>query len=566
MGLKKKFFVIVFSVFFIHTSFSQPAPESKDYSELLKGSKTVELFDSLANTTFFHSSLFREDMSVKDKYPMPASYIPEYNDSLIRERIADMNAASPIEFRYNDDVMAHIDFYLKRRSFIARLLGLTELYFPMFEEMLDKYDLPMELKYVTIIESALNPIARSRAGASGLWQFMLKTGQMYGLNSNSYVEDRFDPYKATEAACQHFIDLYKIYGDWALCLAAYNAGAGRINRAIKQSNDVNDYWVVRNKLPRETQKYVPAFIAAAYVFTYHVEHNIRPLVPVIIDTQIDTVSIKAELSFLVISNMLEIPMEHVELMNPAYKKQLIPAPADQPYMLRIPKDKVLKFIDLELDMYYTTYSMKYPDLMKDYITKNGLTAFEGEYRTEHSIRLNENDSTSVEEKKILKTIHSPEDLVTIVRTYNPSGTVSRTVTSSGSSSSASPTGTHTVRSGESLGVIARMYGCSVNQIMQWNNLTNHTIHPGQKLKVSGTATTTTNTTTTQSQQSSGSSTQGSSLGQGGGNVIWYTVKQGDSLWAIANKYNTTVEKIKTDNNLSGNSLSIGQKLKITTGN
>jgi membrane-bound lytic murein transglycosylase D len=423
----------------------------------------------------------------------------------------------------------------------------------MFEEMLDKYGLPLELKFLPIIESALNPIAKSRAGAAGLWQFMYKTGLMYGLNNNSYVDDRFDPYKATDAACRHFVDLYKIYGDWALCLAAYNAGAGRINRAIKATNNQFDYWKIRVNLPRETQKYVPAYIAAAYVFTYYAEHNIRPLVPVIIDTKVDTVAAKAELSFLVISNMLDIPIEQVELLNPAYKKQLIPAPVNgEPYFLRIPKNKSLKFTELETDLYYMTYATKYPELMSEFITPSGLTVYKGAYRTASSITLNESDSLKTDSLKLLKTIRSPEEMLTIIMTRDPLETASSNTSGSSSGTTAgnskTPTGTHIVQTGESLGIIAQKYGCSVDQIVQWNNLSSRTIHPGQKLKVSGTASTT--------------STNASNAGKSTGNVTWYTVKSGDSLWGIANKYSTTVEKIKADNNLSGNNLQIGQKLKI----
>lgn len=554
------FFLFIFSVFF--SLMSQPSSGVKNPDELLAGSKTVEMFDSLANSRFFHSSLFREDMSIKLKYPYPENYVPEYSDSLVKERIADMNALSPFEFRYNEDVMAHIDFYLKRRSFIARLLGLTELYFPMFEEMLDKYDLPRELKFVTIIESALNPIARSRAGASGLWQFMLRTGQIYGLESNSYVDDRFDPYKATDAACRHFIDLYKIYGDWALCLAAYNAGAGRINRAIKQSNDRFDYWIIRKNLPRETQKYVPAFIAAAYVFTYYVEHNIRPLVPVILDTQIDTVAVRGELSFYVISNMLDIPMENIELLNPAFKKQLIPGSPLKPYMLRLPRNKTLKYVELELDLYYFTYASKYPELLSEFVTKTGHTIYSGGYKTENSIDLSENDSLNTDTLKLLKIINSPEELIVLVRNYDPSGRSAQqpVSASSGSASvntSKSPDGTHTVRKGESLGIISKRYGCTVNQLMQWNNLKSQTIHPGQVLKVSNSNT--------------GSSGQGTTSAANTNTsadvkVVWHTVKQGESLWGIATKHSTSVEKIKADNNLTNNNIRVGQKLKIVSGN
>jgi membrane-bound lytic murein transglycosylase D len=559
---KSQFTFSLFIVLFIIKSAAQPFSGTRDDSDLLAGSKTVEMFDSLSNSKFFHSSLFREDMSLKKQYLYAENYIPEYNESLVRERIADMNAMSPIEFRYNEDVMAHIDFYLKRRSFIARLLGLTELYFPMFEEALDKYDLPRELKYVTIIESALNPIAKSKAGASGLWQFMLKTGQIYGLESNSYVDDRYDPLKATDAACRHFIDLYKIYGDWALCLAAYNAGAGRVNRAIKLTSNRYDYWLVRKNLPRETQKYVPAFIAAAYVFTYYAEHNIRPLVPVILDTQIDTIAVRAELSFSVISKMLDIPIEQLELLNPGFRKQLVPVSASNLYMLRLPKNKVLSFVEYELDMYYFTYASKYPDLLSEFVTRSGNTIFEGGFRTEETTLPESGDSTYTEELKLLKTIHTTDELIALVRQYGISGkpaisapSATRSSGTAGTSAN-SPSGTYVVQRGESLGIIARKQGCTTQQLMQWNNLKSQTIHPGQVLKVSGTT----------GSEKAGSVSSGENVTQSSdARVTWHTVKSGETLWGIATKYSTSVDRIKADNSISSNNIKVGQKLKIVTG-
>jgi len=192
------------------------------------------------------------------------------------------------------------------------VMGLAEVYFPLFEEQLDKHNMPLELKYLAVVESALNPTANSRAGAKGLWQFMYSTGKMYGLKSNSLVDDRFDPYKATDAACRHLNDLYYIYNDWSLALAAYNSGPGNVNKAIRRAGGVRSYWAVWPFLPRETRGYVPAFIAVMYLMNHPAEHNIYPTTPDIFYEEIDTVVVNDVLSFDQISEMLNIPMDELK--------------------------------------------------------------------------------------------------------------------------------------------------------------------------------------------------------------------------------------------------------------
>lgn len=526
---------------------AQKGPILSEPAEKPESSKAIEMFDKMSNSMFFYSNLFNEDKSYKHPYDMPSNYIPEYNEEIIKERLMAMSANSPIEYRYTPDVKAHIDFYLNRRSFVSRLLGLTQLYFPLFEEVLDKYNIPLELKYVTIIESALNPIAKSRAGAGGLWQFMVRTGQIYDLQVGSLVDDRFDPIKATEAAAQHFVDLYKIYGDWALCLAAYNAGSGRINRAIKASRNGSDYWSIQSLLPRETQRYVPGFIAASYIIEYHAEHNIRPLVPTFFDAHIDTISVNAELSFEVISNMLDIPIEEVVLLNPAYTKQIIPAPTAKIYKLRLPKDKILDFVDKELDLYYMTYATKYPQIMNDFITSSG-TTINTLYVPFDNLSPNIEEDSVEQQRITLTTIESHSQLLDIIKTQLIPGQASRntstTATRNTSASSTNST-THIVKRGESLGLIANRYGVSLNDLKRWNNISGNTIHPGQKLNINSASTNTTN------------SSQAST-----GNITWHTVKSGETLWNIASSHRVSIDKIKSDNNLRSDNISVGQRLKI----
>ncbi len=272
--------------------------------------------------------------------------IPNYLDTTYRERIALMDITSPFSFRYNEDVRKMIFFYAERRpGMIAKALSRKDLYFPLFEQMLDKYQLPQELKYLAIVESALNPKARSRAGAVGLWQFMPGTGRLYGLHSNSRVDDRMNPYKATEAACQHFVDLYEQYQDWNLVLAAYNAGSGNVNRAIKRAGGANDYWTVRQYLPRETRAYVPAFIAVNYFMKYAYAHNIEAKNEAVPNYyQTDTVYVKENINFRHLADWLDMDVKEIEMLNPQYRRKYIPQSENKSYVLTLPIDKVGLFI------------------------------------------------------------------------------------------------------------------------------------------------------------------------------------------------------------------------------
>src|SRR5690606_27937946 len=242
-------------------------------------------------------------------------------------------------------------FLKNRKKSYERLMALSEYYFPLFEEKLAKYHIPLELKYLAIVESALNPRAVSRMGASGLWQFMLPTGRAYNSSVNSYVDERYDPIKATEAACQYLSALYDMYGDWDLALAAYNAGPGNVNKAIRRSGGQTNYWNIRKNLPRETQGYLPAFLATMYVFEYHKEHNIQPQRAQITRIETDTVMVKRQMSFTQISELLDVAVEELKFLNPSYKLDIIPHISDKPHFLRLPLDKVGTFVANEEAIY-----------------------------------------------------------------------------------------------------------------------------------------------------------------------------------------------------------------------
>jgi membrane-bound lytic murein transglycosylase D len=460
-----------------------------------------------------------------------------------------------MELTFNSHVKSYINTYaVKRRNLTSKVLGLSEVYFPMFEEMLDKYNMPMELKYLAVVESALNPTANSRAGAKGLWQFMYGTGKMYGLKVTSLVDDRFDPLESTDAACRHLQDLYNIYGDWSLALAAYNSGPGNVNRAIRRAGGVKSYWAIWPYLPRETRGYVPAFIAVMYIMNYPAEHNLYPIDPGIFSQQIDTVTIKDVLSFDQISEMMDISYEELKYLNPAFKEGIIPSSDKKQYILRLPHQYVSAFIDKETELYnYKTEKGIEKEKLLAEIKK-------AEERNIHVVRSGENLGSIAQKYRCsvnnLKswnnlrsnTIYPGQKLIL----FAPAVTTSKSsVSSEPTDINAREKGYHQVRTGENLGLIAQKYKCSVEDIKKWNNLNNNTIQPGQKILVY------------EPKQDKEIATSPAKNIQEG-NYIYYTVRQGDTLWDIAKLYDgVSVDQIKTLNNINNSKkLKPGQKLKV----
>jgi len=534
------------------------------------------MLDSLADLTIFRDNVHLN--GTKDN-GYSSDYIPYFSDSTYRERIAEMNDQSPFEYVYNSQVRMFIDLYAyKKRALTARIIGLSQIYFPLFEEQLDKYNMPLELKYLAVIESALNPIANSRAGAKGLWQFMYGTGKVYGLKVTSYVDDRYDPYKSTIAACEHLKDLYDIYGNWSLALAAYNSGAGNVNKAIRRAGGIKNFWTIYPYLPRETRSYVPAFIAASYVLTYANQHNIKPIDPGILYYDIDTVTVKNVVTFDQISEMLNVPMEELIFLNPWFKQKVIPATPDFPYSLRLKKEYVGNFVTNEAALYaYRTRNNLHKDSLQVMVDNS--------YRSTQVYVVRSGDNMASIAKKFNMTVSELKALNNLSKNYVKSrqrllvytkdsrveplpssvtggnrqetATASVTETRQEPAPAAKPT-YHVVKSGETLSAIAGKYHCTVNQIMAWNNLSKSTIFVGQKLKVSGSS-------GTSSGSSSGSSSKTTNT-SGSAKYTWYTIKAGDNLWDIAQDNDCTVSQIKSLNNITNaNRLKAGQKIKIPTG-
>lgn len=353
---------------------------------------------------------------------------PLFSDSVYIDRLSRIPAI--MEMPYNEIVRKFIDMYAGRlRNQVSFMLSACNFYMPIFEEALDAYNLPLELKYLPIIESALNPSAVSRAGASGLWQFMLATGKMYGLESNSLVDERRDPIKATWAAARYLKELYAIYGDWNLVIAAYNCGPGTINKAIRRANGKTDYWDIYNLLPKETRGYVPAFIAANYVMTYYCDHNICPM-ETNIPASTDTVQVNKNLHFEQIADICGVSIDQIKSLNPQYKKNIIPGDSKS-YTLRLPQSHISIFIDQQ----DTIYAHRADEL----------------FRNRKTIAINDNTPPSSTRAKASVGKGTP--------TY------------------------HKIKSGETLGTIAAKYGVRIKDIQSWNGLRNTKIAAGKQLKI-----------------------------------------------------------------------------------
>lgn len=485
----------------------------------------------------------------------PQGYIPTYPDSVYAKRIEELSKNTTIELVYNNHVKSFIKVYaVDKHSHTERILGLSDVYFPLFEETLDKYNMPLELKYLAVVESALNPTAGSWAGAKGLWQFMYATGKQYGLNSTTLVDDRYDPAKATDAACRHLKDLYNQFGDWFLALAAYNSGAGNVNKAIRRAGGIKNYWAIWPYLPRETRGYVPAFIAVNYVMNYAPEHNLCPLDPGIIKNGTDTVTVHDVLHFDQLNEMLGVPMTDLKFFNPQYKADIIPATSSKPCSLTLPKKYIGPYIDHEKELY--TFKTK-SGIDKEKLQERMKSISD---RSVHVVKKGETLSTiarkyhvSVSQLKQWNNLKSDRISIGQRLVVYSSGAPMAQAGNDKPVERSTTQITHTVKKGETLGKIAQKYKCTVTDLKRWNNLKSTTIQVGQKLKVYPPENQ--NVGNNNSNNSSNNNNSSSS-------TTTYTVKKGDSLWSIAKKHNVTVDHIKRLNNLKSNDIKVGQKLKL----
>lgn len=483
--------------------------------------------DSLVNTWYIKNA-FSYNRSEFDSLPSELKgYLP---DTVYTSRLQAIDSFLPLP--YNETVRNFIGLYtIRKRDLTSYIIGLSNYYFPIFEEALERYQLPHELKYLPIIESALNPKAFSRAGASGLWQFMIGTGKLYGLEINSYIDERNDPIKSSDAAARYLRDLYSIYGDWHVVIAAYNCGPGNVNKAVRRSGGKQSYWDIYYSLPRETRGYIPVFIAASYMMHFAKEHQLLAAEPKF-KTTTDTIEIHNYLNFEQLAAVMNISVEELRQLNPQYRRDIVPARVEKPYILKLPSDKISAFIDNQNQIFAYNRDKYFPN--------NMLVPLKGRHTTRGNI---------ADMKEI----------------------------------------THVVKSGENIGTVALKYKVSIAEIRDWNDLSKKRhIHAGERLIVyvpgknpknkevsaekaktkeaipATQQTAELTTRQTKSEKATDTMTTESQESAAAAEYILYTVQSGDSLFTIAKKFpGITDADLKAFNNIRNvKGLYPGQQIKI----
>ena len=489
--------------------------QAQKAAHLVRPSDTLHK-DPFINTVEQSLRLFYADYVNKNEYDSiikalnyEPDHVPQFTDEQYCEHLRKLNETTPFKFECNQATLSTIKFFVKsRRSFARIILGRSNLYFDLFEEKLSEYGLPLELKYLPVIESGLRPQVKSHAGALGLWQFMYRTGLYFGLKENSYLDERMDPVLATDAACRYLKQLYGIYGEWNLALAAYNAGPGNVNHAIRRSGNKTTYWEVRPYLPSETQAYVPNFLAAAYLLTYHAEHNITPVEPKIHYAQLDTMCLSGGVHMNTISKLVNWPIDDIKSLNPVYKTTYIPK-TNPGQCITGPLEKIGLLVSLE-----------------DSLFQMERRAFGGSAAVI-------SPKPVVPDPVILDTIHVTDSL----GVSTPSSVESYVY--------------HKVKSGETMVSIATKYKVTKEQLMEWNALRTSNIYVGQRLKIK----TGESKPVIQSQPEIKPEPEPVKK--------YYSVKSGDTFAKIADRNGLTQTQLSRLNpGVNVNRLSVGQQIRI----
>jgi len=501
---------------------------------------------SLSNEMFFDI----ENMNIDEK----VAY--NLDTEVLKKRLRKLDVQSPFVIEYNPALENVIKSFLKNRSkSFERQMAIAEYYFPLFEEKLSKYNLPLEIKYLAIVESALQPKAKSKVGAGGLWQFMPETGKQYKLKITTYVDERHDPIKSTEAACHYMMNMYEIFGDWSLVLASYNCGPGNVSKAIRRSGGKTDYWEIRKYLPRETANYLPAFLATMYIYEFKKEHGLVPHKAEMKYAETDTVMLKQAMTFKQLSDLLDISEAQLEYLNPIYKSKYIPSIEEETFYLRLPKNKIGIFVSNEEKIYgYLAYleqekirniQLALQAKKRDSIAKQDSLAVVA------NLTVKNNDTNEYEEviKKRTKEVVSKNF--------------------------------HKVKKGETLSEIADKNNVSIVNLRKWNNIKGSNINAGQSLVIQTIKKVTVNevvkkpkpkteivepvveNAVAENTEKPTENKYSSAKSKIEIKEDYYIVQKGDSIFSITKKFpNLTTDDLKKKNDLKTDNIQPGMKLKI----
>lgn len=500
---------LIFSCWALFCSFS--VAFSQDFvTERCELDPVMKDIDSMYYVTFTKDKFYLPQWELEQYINFPQDQLPRYTDNEMFLRLQEIPAVIPMT--YTREVKSFIDLFVyKRRALMTRMLANAQIYFPLFEEALDKKGLPLELKYLPIIESAMNPHAVSRAGATGLWQLMFGTGKMLGLEINSFVDERRDPKRSTEAAVNYLKQMYDIYGDWHLVLAAYNSGPGNVNKAIARSGGSRNFWTIMPYLPAETRSYVPIYIAATYAMFYANDYSLKSAEPKRELYAVDTIKMPGKISLAHIAKTIEIPLDELQFLNPSLRAGVVPF-TQNGFPLNLPVN------------YFSTFEARRNEIL--------------------------NDPLMAQQDVVMAITATPKIIFEIVK------------------------------KGWSLQRIAAKYACSVAELKKWNGLRSDHIHPGAKLKIiQQVAPSSAEQTTPQTATASNSTPEADSLIASASTenipaktekkyepvYSTHTVKSGEVLSKIADRYNTTTSEIMRQNKLYSSRINVGQKLKIKTG-
>jgi membrane-bound lytic murein transglycosylase D len=522
----------------------------------------------------------------------------ELPTELLKERLKKLDEKSPFNIEYNVGLENVIKSFLKnRKRAFERLMGVSQFYFPLFEESLAAQNIPLEIKYLSVVESALNPRAVSRVGATGLWQFMYQTGKQYGLKVNTYEDERSDPLKASKAATQYMKNMYAIFGDWDLVLASYNTGPGNVAKAIRRSGGKQNYWNIRPYLHKETQGYLPAFLATMYIFEYHKEHGIKPDRAVANHFATDTVMIKNAMSFKQISDLLDVPVAELQFLNPSYKRDEIPYITGENHYLRLPVNKVAVFTSNEDKIYAflqyesnkrerpfeslasrntnesdndgTISRIKYHkvrigDSLSEISDKYGITM--AELKKWNHLRSNKapmgrrlkiitKEAVASQDKKVTK-----PDTTSVKESTTIASNTAKIFKEEKVISYKDVVKYHKVKRGDNLGEISDKYGVSVAELKKWNKLRNNNLMTGDNLKIIKNERVVTTVRKEIKADKNATETAVTSNEPTENPSDFYEVQKGDNLFSIAKKFNVSLEDLKKWNNLNDSNVEQGSKL------